>query len=124
MGAPRSRLRSPPTLDSRIWRVYGRAMHPRAWLVGAITGVVVLVSASSALAVEAPTCSDITTSTTANHATQVSFGCTGPGPITYSTTSTPAHGSLNNLNSSAGTVTYTPNAAYSGPASFNYNAHN
>src|SRR5437763_14348389 len=100
-------------------------MHPRMWMVGAITGVVVLVSASSAQAVEGPTCNDVTATTTANHSVQVTFDCpTGSQPITYSTSSTPAHGSLSNLDASAGKVTYTPDAGYSGPDSFNYHAHN
>jgi hypothetical protein len=43
-------------------------------------------------------------------------------PLTFQITSGPAHGTLSGLNAATGQVTYTPNAGYSGPDSFQFTA--
>jgi hypothetical protein len=64
---------------------------------------------------------------TKNTATQVQLdGASGypdnstPSTLTYSLLSQPAHGKVTNFNSSTGTLTYTPNAGYSGLDSISY----
>lgn len=41
-------------------------------------------------------------------------------PLTYATTTAPAHGVLSNLNTATGALVYTPAAGYTGSDSFNY----
>jgi hypothetical protein len=41
-------------------------------------------------------------------------------PLTFATTTSPAHGALSNLNTSTGTIIYTPTAGYTGTDSFQY----
>jgi cyclophilin family peptidyl-prolyl cis-trans isomerase len=43
-----------------------------------------------------------------------------PPTLSYKLLSQPAHGTISNFNSTNGTLTYTPNANYSGPDSFQY----
>ena len=64
---------------------------------------------------------------TKNTATQVQLdGTSGypdtstPSTLTYSLLSQPAHGTVTNFNTSTGTLTYTPNAGYSGLDSISY----
>jgi hypothetical protein len=41
-------------------------------------------------------------------------------PVTFAITASPAHGTLSGFNATAGQVTYTPNASYVGPDSFQF----
>ena len=45
-----------------------------------------------------------------------------PGTLTYSIVTQPAHGTITQLNSTAGTLVYVPDANYVGPDSFTYDA--
>jgi Bacterial Ig domain len=54
-------------------------------------------------------------------ATTITFSCTGTG-LSYSLVSGPSHGTLGPI--SGGQVTYTPNAGFSGPDSFQVTATN
>jgi hypothetical protein len=71
-----------------------------------------------------PACQDVAAATGSDQAVAITLSCTGPGTTTYQLAGTPSHGALSALDANAGTVTYTPNAGYSGPDSFTYNAQN
>jgi hypothetical protein len=67
----------------------------------------------------APSCSGDSAATAYNTAKTVTFSCTGTG-LTYSLVSGPSHGTLGAINGDQ--VTYTPNAGFSGPDSFQVQA--
>ena len=69
-----------------------------------------------------PACTDVSATVTDGSSLQVQLVCTGQ--TAYVEPSTPAHGTLSNFDPAAGTVTYTPAAAYSGADSFTFTASN
>ena len=72
-----------------------------------------------------PICQPVQATAAENVAAQVSFSCSSAWvPSTYAVVSNPSHGTLSGLDAANGTVTYTPNAAYSGPDGFTYQATN
>jgi Bacterial Ig domain len=71
-----------------------------------------------------PVCTDVPTSTPYQTAVEIQLSCTGTGPFNFDVPSSTAHGTITNLDSSAGTLTYTPNNGYSGTDSFEYLASN
>ncbi|QEH37876.1 putative peptidyl-prolyl cis-trans isomerase [Aquisphaera giovannonii] len=75
-----------------------------------------------------PLVSNVATSTNGNSPVLVTLaGKSGypntstPATLAYAIATQPAHGTLSNLNASAGTVVYTPNPGYTGPDTFQYN---
>ena len=70
-----------------------------------------------------PSCVDVDDSVALNTAKTIRLRCTGEG-ISYSQPSAPAHGTVSALDATAGTLTYTPAAGYSGPDSFTFGASN
>jgi len=71
-----------------------------------------------------PSCTDV--SNTTAHATpiQIALECTGAGALTYELVSEPTGGRITGLDAAAGTLTYRPNASFSGDDSFRYRATN
>ncbi len=75
----------------------------------------------------APTCRAVSVTTTAATAASVTFNCATVAPgfaNAYSVVANPSHGTLSGLNTTAGTVTYTPDGGFSGSDSFTYKATN
>jgi hypothetical protein len=75
----------------------------------------------------APTCSNTSASTPAGGGTVIvplSCAQSGGGSLTYAIATGPTHGTLGVINQSAGSVSYTPTAGYSGADSFTYTATN
>jgi len=70
-----------------------------------------------------PACAPVSLSVPAESPTTVSLSCAGE-ELVYDSPQAPSHGALSQLNSSSGTVLYTPAPGYSGPDSFTYTAHN
>jgi len=69
-----------------------------------------------------PVCTDISATVTDGSSVQVQLACTGQ--TAYVEPSAPAHGTLSNFSATAGTITYTPAAAYLGADSFTFTASN
>ena len=70
-----------------------------------------------------PACSPVAASTHEGQTAPVTFSCRN-SPTRYSVAADPSNGKLSNLDRKAGTVTYTPNPAYTGSDSFSYIATN
>jgi hypothetical protein len=72
----------------------------------------------------APECEDVAVSTTPGTAVTVPLTCTDENgnTLTLSIASGPASGTLGSINQSAGTVSYTPNAGFTGTDSFDFRA--
>jgi DNA-binding beta-propeller fold protein YncE len=70
----------------------------------------------------APSCTGASAATKGGIAKSLGLSCTdGAGAaVTYAIASGPAHGTLSSLNPATGTVTYTPNAGYTGTDTFTY----
>ncbi|MGH2954746.1 MAG: Ig-like domain-containing protein, partial [Solirubrobacterales bacterium] len=81
-------------------------------------------TASFTTASPPPTCTPVSKTTAHETAVNLTLQCAGQGTLAYEVVSGPAHGQLSGLDSAAGTVTYTPNAAFSGQDSFTYRATN
>lgn len=71
-----------------------------------------------------PICSALEARTSPGSTVTVRLSCSGtaPGPFTYTVASNPTFGTLGGLNSTDGTVTYTPRKAFSGTDRFTYDA--
>jgi hypothetical protein len=70
-----------------------------------------------------PTCSSASAQTAAGGSTvTVSLSCheSATGPLTYTITTPPAHGTLGLIDQSTGAVSYTPNAGFFGTDTFTY----
>jgi stage V sporulation protein SpoVS len=79
--------------------------------------------AIDALAV--PSCQGTSVSTGHAEPVAVSLPCTSGGGVpTFSIASGPAHGTISGLNSSAGTLTYTPATGFNGTDSFEFQVRN
>jgi len=76
-------------------------------------------------AAAAPECEDVAVSTAAGTPVTVPLTCTDANnnTLTLSTTSGPANGTLGTINQSAGSVTYTPNAGFTGTDTFAFVAN-
>ncbi|HLM48973.1 MAG TPA: Ig-like domain-containing protein, partial [Solirubrobacteraceae bacterium] len=73
-----------------------------------------------------PTCTDVGPVDVAhNGSVPIQLTCTDPEnqPLTYSIVTQPSKGTLSNLNTATGTVTYTANQGASGPDSFAFKAN-
>jgi hypothetical protein len=72
-----------------------------------------------------PVCADQHVTVPYQTPVTLSLRCTDPNgdPLTLAIDSNPAHGSLSAIDQGADTVTYTPNAGYSGPDSFKFTAN-
>jgi hypothetical protein len=72
-----------------------------------------------------PECEDVAVSTAAGTAVTVPLTCTDANnnTLTLSIASGPANGSLGSINQSQGSVTYTPNAGFTGTDSFTFTAN-
>ncbi|MGH7717294.1 MAG: Ig-like domain-containing protein, partial [Gemmatimonadaceae bacterium] len=71
-----------------------------------------------------PTCNELPAQTFHGQQVAVELACQGPAPLTYAIAEQPEHGELSGLDPSAGTVTYTPEAGFTGTDSFAYAASN
>jgi alpha-tubulin suppressor-like RCC1 family protein len=71
----------------------------------------------------APACSPVSATAPSGAATTVQLACTGEG-IVYDPPGQPAHGTLSELDTASGTVTYTATAGFTGTDTFSYTAHN
>jgi hypothetical protein len=71
-----------------------------------------------------PECEDVAVSTTPGTPVEVPLTCTDENnnPLTLSIASQPANGTLGPINQGRGTVTYTPNAGFTGTDSFTFRA--
>ena len=69
----------------------------------------------------APQCNNVSASVTAGLAGSFNLSCTDTDPITYAVVSPPQHGTAT-LTPATGAVNYVPNAGYTGPDSFTYQA--
>jgi surface antigen len=71
-----------------------------------------------------PSCADVSASTTAGQPVALHLSCSAPSgqTVTFAITSSPSHGSLDQLDTSAGTVRYSPASGYAGSDSFSYHA--
>jgi hypothetical protein len=73
-----------------------------------------------------PTCGPVTASTTLDKPVTINLapGCSGQGPLTYATVSSPAEGLLKDLDPVAGTVRYVPVGGFKGQDGFGYRGSN
>jgi hypothetical protein len=69
----------------------------------------------------APVCQDVSASVRTGSAVDLNLDCTDTDPITYAVITPPQHGSAT-LTPATGAVNYTPDAGYTGPDSFTYQA--
>jgi predicted outer membrane repeat protein len=77
-----------------------------------------------ALEVQRAVCSSMFKIISPGQVTPVQLSCAGRDPFQYDIFASPANGSLSGFNATTGTVTYTPNAGFSGLDSFTYRAIN
>jgi hypothetical protein len=80
------------------------------------------------IAVGKPTANAVTAAVAHNTATKVTLSGTDPDtpplPLTFDVVTSPTHGALSGLNTTTGTVTYTPNANFQGTDSFTFKVSN
>ncbi len=71
-----------------------------------------------------PICAPLEARSAPGSTVTVRLSCSGtaPGPFTYAVASNPTFGTLSGLNSTGGTVSYTPRKAFSGTDRFTYDA--
>jgi hypothetical protein len=72
----------------------------------------------------APSCTDVPVNAGFGTSTSITLTCSGPAGValTFSTTNSPSHGTISNLDAAVGTLTYTPTQGYSGSDSFQFQA--
>ena len=75
----------------------------------------------AAVANAAPVCQDISNNVVPNTPADLTLPCTDTDPITYAVITPPQHGTAT-LTPATGAVNYVPNAGYTGPDSFTYQA--
>ncbi len=72
--------------------------------------------------VEAPSCEGLEGLTANNQSLELTLECTGEGELDYKIASEPEHGSLSELDSKAGTVTYASDPEFTGTDEFEFQA--
>jgi hypothetical protein len=71
-----------------------------------------------------PTCHKVERSTGQGHNLALALDCAGTGPLTYEIVEPPTHGSIVNLDSRTGKLSYHPDPRYFGRDGFTYRASN
>lgn len=97
---------------------------PRATNVSSIQDTSGVPSVTITPLVPPPTCANVTAASPAGRAVSVTLSCAAPADVavTYAIRAAPGHGTLGAIDQAKGTVSYTPQAGYTGSDTFTYRA--